>query len=73
MLCLQGIAKGVHMRYQFYKEPAGRQGQQAAHAGDDAARGLRVIDVPHMNQFQETPHEILAKLVTHFHVPELQR
>lgn len=70
---VQGLAKACHLHYQFYKESARPQGQQAANPELADESGLRVIDVPNLNQLTENSYQILSKLEQRFQIPESRR
>ena len=72
MPSMQGFWKGVKLHFEFYEEPSAASDRSGSSSGQ-VSGGMKVIDVPRMNRFQETPHQILQKLIGHFGVPASMR
>ena len=72
-LALQFFRKGTSLQYEFYREAPDDSSAPDESSDAGQARGLRTIDISRLDQFSETPHEILQRLVAHYHVPEKER
>ncbi len=60
---VQALQAGSKLHYDFYEEQD----------GNEAAGGVRVIDLKQVDKYLESEHEILFQLVKQFNVPEKQR
>ena len=72
---MQGFWKGVRLHFEFYNQEPGGVAADAggSSSGGKAGGGMRVIDIPRMNRFEEQAPEILQKLVARFGVPADRR
>lgn len=64
LLCLQGLALATRLHLEFYSE---------AKQGDGEVSGLKMIDMPRLDQHHGNEHELFCRFVTEYHVPESLR
>lgn len=67
---LQCLSLGTTLNFQFYAD-ASDAGKAPADGSEPS--GLRVINLQHLDRYQESEHDILRQLVQRFAVPEKLR
>lgn len=64
---VQAMGKTTTLKFEFYRD------DKAAVSQHEGGAGHVIINIPHLDRFQESEHEILKQLVLRYQVPEKHR